>query len=231
MAGDNSSEVIIDEVGEALFDNEAFSRGAYYFIGILLLLTGLVGASLNAIVAIIIRKSKSLRSGPTYQLLESMCWAQMLVSLCGNPLSSASAFSGGWVVGTGGCYFYGFMMTTLGVFAINILTAISVERYISICLPGRKDLISGRSTKVAIALCLVGALVWGLPPFFGWSEYTQDGIGIGCCPTLSIVPGAFSYTMAMMCFEAFLPVIIITFCYINIIRIVSSLVPFIIQSK
>ena len=77
------------------------------------------------------------------------------------------------------------------------------------------------AVKGSAMACLGTALVWGVLPLVGWSRYSQDGIEIGCCPTLSDVPGVYSYTLSLTILEAVVPVIIITFCYCNIIKVVS----------
>ena len=84
----------------------------------------------------------------------------------------AHTFLQQWNFGQAGCNYYGFLMTVLGLFSINILTLISFERYICISLPRYQHVLSMRSITAALSVCLGIALAWGVFPLAGTGQST-----------------------------------------------------------
>lgn len=79
-----------------------------------------------------------------------------------------------------GCEFYAFCGAVFGITSMITLTAIALDRYLVITRPLATI---GMGSKRRTAIVLLGvwlyALVWSLPPFFGWSKlgwcYWREG--------------------------------------------------------
>ncbi|KAF7215580.1 opsin-3-like [Nothobranchius furzeri] len=78
----------------------------------------------NFIVLLLFCKFKKLRT-PVNMLLLNISVSDMLVCLFGTTLSFASSIRGKWLLGRGGCSWYGFINSCFGRFLIqNILSEV-----------------------------------------------------------------------------------------------------------
>lgn len=76
---------------------------------------------------------------------------------------------------------------------------------------------------IAMIFSLFSSLFWALMPFFGWSEYSLEGIMISCSvewekKTLSVI--SYNVTILILVYAA--PIIVITFTNLKIISFVSE---------
>ncbi|XP_031436744.1 opsin 6, group member b [Clupea harengus] len=122
------------------------------------------------------------------------------------------------------CQVDGFLILLFGLISINTLTAISVVRYIKGCQPHHAHHLSRRNIFVVISVIWLSALFWSGAPLLGWGSYKARRYGT--CE-IDWAQARFSvayrlYVILIFLFNFFLPVSIIVFTYVSIMRTVSA---------
>nr|DAC80517.1 TPA_inf: xenopsin [Dendrocoelum lacteum] len=112
-----------------------------------------------------------------------------------------------------------------GLNSIAIMTVVAMDRFFVIAKPTLAPHITKGVIYVSIAGCSVYSLLFTVPPLFGWNEYTLDRSFISCSINFeSRNPLFYSYTIVILIFCYFIPIIINVCCYYYIymtIRIVA----------
>lgn len=119
----------------------------------------------NGIVITVISRVQNVRTAPTSTFLLNLCVADILMASLYIPFVTVDMYiTGHWVFGDFMCRVVSFVYYLATYFSILILTAISVERYISVCLPRRLRLTSKKAFVTTVALWLLAACL--ALPFF-----------------------------------------------------------------
>nr|XP_005299237.1 opsin-5-like [Chrysemys picta bellii] len=122
------------------------------------------------------------------------------------------------------CKVDGFIILFFGLVSINTLTAISVIRYIKGCQPHQAHKTDRKNIILTMIVIWTAALFWASAPLIGWGSYTDNKYGT--CEidwikaTFSVVYK--SYVIGVFIFGFFIPVSIMVFCYVSIIKTVKS---------
>lgn len=130
----------------------------------------------NGIVITVISRVQNVRT-PTSTFLMNLCIADILMASLYIPFVTVDLYvTGYWVFGDFMCKLVSFLYYLATNFSILILTAISVERYISVCLPRQMRLTAKKAFVTTTVLWIVAACA-ALPllivrksvsnPFFG----------------------------------------------------------------
>ncbi|XP_017292163.1 visual pigment-like receptor peropsin [Kryptolebias marmoratus] len=122
------------------------------------------------------------------------------------------------------CQVDGFLTLLFGLVSINTLTVISVTRYIKGCHPHKAHCISVNTVAIALIFIWTGALFWSVAPLLGWGSFTDRGYGT-CEVDWSKANYSTiykSYIVSILIFCFFVPVMIMLFSYISIIKTVKS---------
>nr|DAC74067.1 TPA_exp: C-type opsin [Branchiostoma belcheri] len=211
----NSSEDVIEGGKEELQD---FSDAGYTAIATGLALIGIVGFVNNLAVILLIGCHRQLRT-PFNLLLLNMSVADLLVSVCGNTLSFASAVQHRWLWGRPGCVWYGFANSLFGIVSLVTLSALAFERY---CVVVRSsDMLTYKSSLGVITFIWLYSLLWTSLPLMGWSSYQFEGHSVGCSVNwVKNNPGNVSYTVTLMVTCFFLPMAVVCWSYACIWRTV-----------
>ncbi|XP_059843791.1 opsin 6, group member b [Hypanus sabinus] len=120
------------------------------------------------------------------------------------------------------CEVDGIFTLLFGLGSINTLTAISIIRYIKGCKPHRAYRVDKRSIMLALTFVWLTALFWSIAPLLGWGSYTDRMYGT--CEidwiqtTFSLAYKLYVVGIFLCCF--FLPVSIMSFSYVSIIKMV-----------
>lgn len=138
----------------------------------------------------------------------------------------------------------GFIMYTVGCMHIYLSTAISIERFYVIYNPYAIRKVSAKKTLIAILICFLLSIFWAVCPLFGWSRkltsikhinlfnflfheykgYSLEG-GLTSCSvewaerSLNVQ----SYNITIWIFAYIVPLIIIIYCNVHMLIIVSRL--------
>ncbi|XP_041854352.1 melanopsin-A-like isoform X2 [Melanotaenia boesemani] len=122
-----------------------------------------------------------------------------------------------WVFGETGCKVYAFCGALFGISSMINLLAISLERYLVITKPLQTiHWSSKRRTTLAILLIWLYSFAWSLAPLVGWSSYIPEGLMTSCTwDYVTYTTANRSYTMMLCCFVFFIPLGIISYCYLQ----------------
>ena len=91
----------------------------------------------NGIVIAVISRVQNVRT-PTSTFLLNLCVADIIIASLYIPFITVDMYiTGHWIFGDFMCRLVSFVFYLATYFSILLLTAISVERYISVCLPKR----------------------------------------------------------------------------------------------
>ncbi|KAI1885353.1 hypothetical protein AGOR_G00219260 [Albula goreensis] len=166
----------------------------------------------NLIVLILFCKFKTLRT-PVNMLLLNISVSDMLVCLFGTTLSFASSIRGRWLVGQGGCMWYGFINSCFGIVSLISLAVLSYDRYSTLTVYNKRAP-DYRKPLLAVGGSWLYSLLWTVPPLLGWSSYGLEGAGTSCSVTwTSRTLGSHSYIICLFIFCLTLPVLVMVYCY------------------
>lgn len=111
----------------------------------------------NGIVITVISRVQNVRT-PTSTFLLNLCIADIFIASLYIPFITVDLYvTDYWVFGDIMCRLVSFLFYLATNFSILILTAISVERYISVCLSRQMRLTAKRATVTTIVLWIVAA--------------------------------------------------------------------------
>ncbi|XP_070349792.1 melanopsin [Equus asinus] len=196
---------------------------AHYTMGTVILLVGLTGMLGNLTVIYTFCRSRGLRT-PANMFIINLAVSDFLMSFTQAPVFFASSLYKQWLFGKAGCEFYAFCGALFGITSMITLTAIALDRYLVITHPlATVGVVSKRWAALVLLGIWLYALAWSLPPFFGWSAYVPEGLLTSCSwDYMTFTPSVRAYTMLLMCFVFFLPLLVIVYCYVFIFRAIRE---------
>ncbi|XP_059201173.1 vertebrate ancient opsin-like [Centropristis striata] len=174
---------------------------------------GTFGLVNNLVVLVLFCRYKMLRS-PINLLLINISISDLLVCVLGTPFSFAASTQGRWLIGEGGCVWYGFANSLFGIVSLISLAVLSYERYSTMVAPTEADSSNYCKVSLGITLSWVYSLIWTVPPLFGWSHYGPEGPGTTCSVDWKAkTANSISYIICLFIFCLIVPFLVIVFCY------------------
>ncbi|XP_070701460.1 teleost multiple tissue opsin a [Pempheris klunzingeri] len=174
---------------------------------------GTFGLLNNLLVIALFCRYKMLRS-PINLLLINISISDLLVCVLGTPFSFAASTQGRWLIGEGGCVWYGFANSLFGIVSLISLAVLSYERYSTMMTPTEADSTNYCKICLGITLSWVYSLIWTVPPLFGWSRYGLEGPGTTCSVDWTgKTANNISYIICLFVFCLILPFLVIVLCY------------------
>ncbi|KAJ0013114.1 hypothetical protein NQD34_017448, partial [Periophthalmus magnuspinnatus] len=188
---------------------------AHYIVAACVLLIGAVGVTGNALVMYAFYSNKKLRTRPNYFIM-NLAVSDFLMAVTQSPIFFINSLYKGWIFGETGCKLYAFCGALFGITSMINLLAISVDRYIVITKPLQAIRWSSKKrTCFIIALVWIYSFAWSLAPLLGWSSYIPEGLMTSCTwDYVTSTPANKSYTLMLCCFVFFIPLGIISYCYL-----------------
>ncbi|XP_056146811.1 opsin 4xa [Lampris incognitus] len=188
---------------------------AHYIIAFFVLVIGALGVTGNALVMYAFFCNKKLRTLPNYFIL-NLAVSDFLMAVTQSPIFFVNSLYKEWVFGETGCKMYAFCGALFGITSMINLLAISVDRYIVITKPLQAiQWTSKRRTSLIIVIVWLYSLAWSLAPLLGWSSYIPEGLMTSCTwDYVTSTPANKSYTLMLCCFVFFIPLGIISYCYL-----------------
>ncbi|KAG8544832.1 hypothetical protein GDO81_021770 [Engystomops pustulosus] len=122
------------------------------------------------------------------------------------------------------CNVDGFLILLFGLISINTLTAISLLRYVKGCRPHQAHKVDKDFILVAILVIWISSIIWSGSPVLGWGSFIESRYGtceIDWSLATSSTPYKF-YVIGVFLSGFFIPVMIMIFCYVSIIRAVHD---------
>jgi len=201
-----------------------FSREVLTFAGTFLTAVSIIATVGNSSFITVLLRSRKIRTDAHLMLLLAIAFSDLAISLCGYPFVIISCFAGEWVFGDVMCQLYAFLCYTFSMISANCLVVVSIFRYIVICKPEIKSRLTPRFSCICVLAAIIYALIWTLPPFFGWSRYVQEPFSTSCSfdwYDRSIGGVTYAFATCISCY--LVHIIVMSYCY-NKIRIrVSNL--------
>ncbi|TNN81450.1 Opsin-3 [Liparis tanakae] len=182
-------------------------------VAVCLGIIGTLGLMNNLLVLVLFCRFKILRS-PINLLLINISISDLLVCVLGTPFSFAASTQGRWLIGEGGCVWYGFANSLFGIVSLISLAVLSYERYSTMVAPTEADSSNYQKVYLGITLSWVYSLIWTVPPLFGWSHYGPEGPGTTCSVDWTAkTANSVSYIICLFVFCLIVPFLVIVYCY------------------
>nr|XP_012595090.1 melatonin receptor type 1B [Microcebus murinus] len=166
----------------------------------------------NLLVILSVFRNRKLRNAGNLFLV-SLAVADLAVALYPYPLTLVAIFHDGWALGKAHCKASAFVMGLGAIGSVFNITAIAINRYCYICHSVAYHRLS-RPWHTPVHICLVWLLtvVTLLPNFFlGSLEYDPR---IYSCTFIQTASAR--YTVALVAIHFFLPIAVVSFCYLRI---------------
>ncbi|MEE6460665.1 hypothetical protein FKM82_001059 [Ascaphus truei] len=194
-----------------------------YTIGSCFLIIGSVGVIGNLLVLYAFYSNKKLRTAPNYFIM-NLAISDFLMSATQAPVCFLNSLHGKWILGEIGCNVYAFCGALFGITSMMTLLAISVDRYLVITKPLQSlQWSSKKRTSRFIVIVWLYSLMWSSAPLFGWSSYVPEGLKISCTwDYITSSAANKSYTMMLCCCVFFIPLLIISHCYLFMFLAIRS---------
>ncbi|KAM3874279.1 opsin 4xa [Diretmus argenteus] len=188
---------------------------AHYIVAFFVLVIGALGVTGNGLVMYAFSCNKKLRTRPNYFIM-NLAVSDFLMAITQSPIFFVNSLYKGWIFGETGCKMYAFCGALFGITSMINLLAISIDRYIVINKPLQAiQWTSKRRTSYIIILVWLYSLGWSLAPLLGWSSYIPEGLMTSCTwDYVTSTPANKSYTLMLCCFVFFIPLGIISYCYL-----------------
>ncbi|XP_028852433.1 opsin 4xb isoform X2 [Denticeps clupeoides] len=187
----------------------------HYIVAFFVFVIGALGMLGNALVIFAFYSNKKLRNLPNYFIV-NLAVSDFLMAITQSPMFFINCLYKEWVFGELGCKVYAFCGALFGITSMINLLAISIDRYLVITRPlqmiqcGPK-----RRTCLVMILIWLYSLGWSLAPLIGWSDYIPEGLMTSCTwDYVTYTLANRSYTLMLCCFVFFIPLGIISYCYI-----------------
>ncbi|XP_058825727.1 rhodopsin-like [Topomyia yanbarensis] len=191
-------------------------------LGVAILVLCFASMAGNGCVMFIFTNTKSLRT-PSNMLIVNLAFSDFLMMFTMAPPMIINCYYETWVLGPLACTIYGMCGSLFGCISIWTMTMIAFDRY--------KVIVKGLSAKPMTANGAIlqifsvwfASLAWTSCPLFGWNRYVPEG-NMSVCGTdyLTNTLLSRSYIMAYATFVYFLPLFLIIYSYIFIIKAVSA---------
>uniref|UniRef100_A0ACB8FJN0 Uncharacterized protein n=1 Tax=Sphaerodactylus townsendi TaxID=933632 RepID=A0ACB8FJN0_9SAUR len=200
----------LDKSTDAL--GTGLSRKGHIIVAVFLGLIMIFGFWNNLIVLILFCKFKVLRN-PVNMMLLNISLSDMLVCISGTTISFASNIYGKWLGGEYGCRWYGFVNSCFGIVSLISLAILSYERYRTLTL-SRKHGSDYQKVLLGVGGSWFYALIWTVPPLFGWGSYGIEGAGTSCSVQWSSESvESVSYIICLFMFCLVIPVMVMIYSY------------------
>ncbi|XP_062274878.1 melatonin receptor type 1B-A [Scomber scombrus] len=177
-----------------------------------LIFTTVVDVLGNLLVIVSVLRNRKLRNAGNVFVV-SLAFADLVVAFYPYPLVLYALFHDGWSLGETQCKVSGFLMGLSVIGSIFNITGIAINRYCYICHSFNYDkLYSYRNTLLLVSLIWLLTVVAIVPNFFvGSLQYDPRVYSCTFAQTVST-----SYTITVVVIHFFVPIAVVTFCYLRI---------------
>uniref|UniRef100_A0A3P8Z508 G-protein coupled receptors family 1 profile domain-containing protein n=1 Tax=Esox lucius TaxID=8010 RepID=A0A3P8Z508_ESOLU len=205
----------MDNMEQSLFRKVDVPDHAHYIVACFVLVIGAVGVGGNALVMYAFFSNKKLQTPPNYFIM-NLAVSDFLMAITQSPIFFVNCLYKEWIFGETGCKMYAFCGALFGITSMINLLAISIDRYVVITKPLQVlHWTSKRRTTGIIVIVWLYSLAWSLAPLLGWSSYIPEGLMTSCTwDYVTSTPANRSYTLMLCVFVFFIPLGIISYCYL-----------------
>lgn len=186
----------------------------------------------NLLVCWAVYKNPRLRKIPNIYVV-SLAISDILMATMSIPYSCVVLATGRWVFGQTFCQLQGFFTFFLAFVSLQTMTATAVNRYFTVVKPNiyrTSKYFTCRFTIYSeILVCVSASLGAGLA--FGWAEFTLHSGKVFCFPLFYSHKGETGYIAFVDVFYILLSFVVLSFCYLQIFRVVRAHKKLMVSSK
>ncbi|XP_070538864.1 G-protein coupled receptor 161-like [Ptychodera flava] len=136
------------------------------------------------------------------------------------PFMFISVISRDWIFGIVWCNFTGFLTLATLSGSMLMLAVIALDRYFAIVRPMLYPLaITNTRTVPLIIVVWILAIIFSLPPAFGWSSYAFNAHKATCLPVWN---KHISYTVVLLALCYLTPFVVIVVCYSQVLQVART---------
>ncbi|XP_067674982.1 rhodopsin, G0-coupled-like [Haliotis asinina] len=195
------------------------SPAGYLFTAIYLTVLGILAVAGNGLVFFVLIRKRVLRRKPHNVLLINMAAADLVITVFGYPFTTLSSYMHKYVFGWFYCIFQGFLTSLCAIGTMNTLVVISVYRYIAVCKPQWKHLLTFELTCKVLLFVWLFTLFWTVAPLFGWNSYTIEPFGTSCSIDWTTDdPFGILYIYFFVGLFYVFNILTLTFCYYHVVK-------------
>nr|BAQ54867.1 opsin, long-wavelength sensitive type [Anax parthenope] len=183
---------------------------------------GFISWSGNGVVLYVFSCTKSLRT-PSNFLVVNLAFTDFFMMVVMSPFMLINCYYETWVFGPLMCELYAFFGSLFGCTSIWTMVLISFDRYNVIVKGLSAKPLTIKKALLEITFVWTHALLWTLPPMFGWNRYVPEG-NMTACGTDYLTKDWFhkSYILIYAAFCYFLPLGLIIYSYFFIVKAVAA---------
>uniref|UniRef100_A0A4W5JN45 Rhodopsin n=1 Tax=Hucho hucho TaxID=62062 RepID=A0A4W5JN45_9TELE len=200
------------------------SPAAYSLMAAYMFFLILTGFPINFLTLYVTIEHKKLRTALNYILL-NLAVADLFMVIGGFTTTMFTSMNGYFVFGRTGCNIEGFFATHGGEIALWSLVVLAIERWLVVCKPISNFRFSETHAIMGVAFTWVMASACSVPPLLGWSRYIPEGMQCSCgIDYYTRAPGFNneSFVIYMFIVHFLIPLIVISFCYGNLLCAVKA---------
>ncbi|XP_045598832.2 visual pigment-like receptor peropsin isoform X2 [Procambarus clarkii] len=198
---------------------DSITPNQHTFVGVYLIIVGVVGTLDNALVVAMFIKFPGLMT-PSNLLLLNLCLTDLGMCLfAGFPFSGLSSLAGRWLYGDMGCQYYAFTGFLMGNANLNNHLMIALDRYLITCRNDlRGKMAYGRYYQM-VAFIWLWSLFWAVCPLLGWASYGYEPSGTTCTINWQDNDAGYKwYIMTLLVLVYVVPLILMCSCYYQAAR-------------
>lgn len=192
------------------------TSGEVAILGLVFGILWLVSLLGNALVCLVIHRSRRTQSTTNYFVVSMAC-ADLLMSLGCAPFSFMQVASGRWLFSTVVCKVVRYLQHLFPGVQVYVLLSISVDRFYTIVYPLSFKVSREKAKKMIVASWLFDA-VFVSPCLFFYGSTTTNSSTSHCDFFLPLSWGGISYSVLHLWFSFIVPVALIVFFYQRVIR-------------
>nr|BAQ54857.1 opsin, long-wavelength sensitive type [Anax parthenope] len=183
---------------------------------------GFISWTGNGVVLYVFSCTKSLRT-PSNFLVVNLAFTDFFMMVVMSPFMLINCYYETWVFGSLMCEMYAFLGSLFGCTSIWTMVLISFDRYNVIVKGLAAKPLTIKKALLEITFVWIHALLWTLPPMFGWNRYVPEG-NMTACGTDYLTRDWFhkSYILVYSVFCYFLPLGLIIHSYFFIVQAVAA---------
>nr|BAQ54869.1 opsin, long-wavelength sensitive type [Anax parthenope] len=183
---------------------------------------GFISWTGNGVVLYVFSCTKSLRT-PSNFLVVNLAFTDFFMMVVMSPFMLINCYYETWVFGSLMCEMYAFLGSLFGCTSIWTMVLISFDRYNVIVKGLAAKPLTIKKALLEIIFVWIHALLWTLPPMFGWNRYVPEG-NMTACGTDYLSKDWFhkSYILVYSVFCYFLPLGLIIHSYFFIVQAVAA---------
>ncbi|OWF40178.1 high-affinity lysophosphatidic acid receptor-like [Mizuhopecten yessoensis] len=213
------SENDTDSATKQFPDDADLPEGAEIFLGLLLVCMIVISFLGNSVVCFIVYQKSAMRSAINL-LLTNMAFSDICTATFSMTFSFSALFWKEHILGPESCKVMLFLLDTFVSVSVFMILTISMDRYMIIVQ--RKDRLTTCRAKMLMITSWLVSMAMAFPSTVGWGDYKFVRSHTICRLTFDGQANDVGFMILKLCVTYFLPVVVMTFSFIQILGAVRK---------